>query len=174
LIADGLDYKGFIFLGLINVNGDPMVIEYNARMGDPETQAVLPRISSDLVDLLVGCADGAIDQVALSISPHTACTVVMVAGGYPGNYQKGLAIKGLDIPSENYVFHAGTASLDGAILTNGGRVLAITALGNDLESSLNSAYHTVNRIEWPDVYYRKDIGQDLIVMANKTMETSAE
>lgn len=174
LNTDGLDYKGFIFLGLINVNGEPMVIEYNARMGDPETQAVLPRISSDLVDLLVGCAKGAINQVELTIKPETACTVVMVSGGYPESYKKGLPIKGLDIPTENLVFHAGSSSMDGTTLTDGGRVLAITALGNNIQTSLNLAYDSVARIKWQNVYYRKDIGQDLIAMANKAIETSAE
>ncbi len=174
LKAEQLDYKGFIFFGLINVNGNPMVIEYNARMGDPETQAVFPRITSDLVDLLVGCAQGTLDQVELTIDPKSACTVVMVSGGYPESYQKGLSIEGLDTPTDNLIFHAGTSSQDGHVITNGGRVLAITAFGNDLTSALRSVYDTADYIKWKDVYYRKDIGQDLLTMINKTLETSAE
>ncbi len=174
LKAEQLDYKGFIFLGLINVNGKPMVIEYNARMGDPETQAVFPRITSDLVDLLLGCAQGTLDQVELTIDPKSACTVVMVSGGYPESYQKGLSIEGLDTPTDNLIFHAGTGSQDGHIITNGGRVLAITAFGNDLTSALRSVYDTADNIKWKDVYYRKDIGQDLLTMINKTLETSSE
>ena len=174
LKAEQLDYKGFIFLGLINVNGKPMVIEYNARMGDPETQVVFPRITSDLVDLLLGCAQGTLDQVEITIDPKSACTVVMVSGGYPESYQKGLSIEGLDTPTDNLIFHAGTGSQDGHIITNGGRVLAITAFGNDLTSALRSVYDTADNIKWKDVYYRKDIGQDLLTMINKTLETSAE
>ena len=174
LKAEQFDYKGFIFLGLINVNGKPMVIEYNARMGDPETQAVFPRITSDLVDLLLGCAQGTLDQVELTIDPKSACTVVMVSGGYPESYQKGLSIEGLDTPTDNLIFHAGTGSQDGHIMTNGGRVLAITAFGNDLTSALRSVYDTADNIKWKDVYYRKDIGQDLLTMINKTLETSSE
>ena len=174
LKSEQIDYKGFIFLGLINVNGEPMVIEYNARMGDPETQVVFPRISSDLVDLLFGCTQGTLDQVELTIDPKSACTVVMVSGGYPESYRKGLTIKGLSTATDNLIFHAGTSSQDGLILTNGGRVLAVTASGNDLSSALNSAYDTVDQIGWEDVYYREDIGQDLLAMTNKTLETSAD
>jgi len=174
LKTEQIDYKGFIFLGLINVNGEPMVIEYNARMGDPETQVVFPRISSDLVDLLLGCAQGSLDQIELSIDSRSACTVVMVSGGYPGSYPEGLLIKGLDTPTENLIFHAGTISQDGHTLTNGGRVLAITAFGNNLNDAMDSAYDTVDQINWQDVYYRKDIGQDLLAMINNTLETSAE
>lgn len=174
LKTEQIDYKGFIFLGLINVNGEPMVIEYNARMGDPETQVVFPRISSDLVDLLLGCAQGTLDQIDLSIDSRSACTVVMVSGGYPGSYPKGLLIKGLDTPTENLIFHAGTISQDGHTLTNGGRVLAITAFGNNLKDAMDSAYDTVDQINWQDVYYRKDIGQDLLAMVNNILETSAE
>ncbi len=174
LKSEQIDYKGFIFLGLINVNGQPIVIEYNARMGDPETQVVFPRISSDLVDLLFGCTQGTLDQVELTIDAKCACTVVMVSDGYPEDYQKGFGISGLDKATENLVFHAGTSSQDGSILTNGGRVLAITASGNDLSAALNSAYSTVGQIDWEGVYYRKDIGQDLLTMTNKTLENSAE
>ena len=146
--AEGLDYRGFIFLGLINVDGEPKVIEYNARMGDPETQVVFPRISSDLVDLLVACTNGTLDQVKLKLDPRTACTVVMVAEGYPGKYQKGMVIDGLQKPLTNLVFHAGTKMLESSIVTNGGRVLAITAYGENLEQALSSAYGTIKEISW--------------------------
>jgi len=170
LQAEGIDYCGFIFLGLINVDGEPMVIEYNARMGDPETQVVFPRISSDLVDLLLGAATKTLDQVELEIDPRSACTVVMVSGGYPGNYQKGVPIEGLDAPTQNLVFHAGTETDPGknSIITNGGRVLAVTAFGVRPRNAIRSAYETVNSISWKEVYFRKDIGQDLL------RETSTE
>ena len=172
--AEGLDYCGFIFLGLINVAGEPKVIEYNARMGDPETQAVLPRIDSDLVDLLVACASGHLDQVELEISPQCACTVVMVAGGYPGKYQKGLVIDGLDSSDESLVFHAGTSKTNEKTVTNGGRVLAITGFGDTIDQALKASYKAVDGISWEDVYYRKDIGKDMLEWLNKTLETSTD
>lgn len=174
LRLEGIDYRGFIFFGLINVEGNPQVIEYNARMGDPEAQAVFPRISSDLVDILMGCAQGTLDQVELTIDPRTACTVVMVSGGYPGSYRKGLPISGLDHAGDNLVFHAGTGFNNGSIVTNGGRVLAVTALGKDSRTAISSAYQTVKKINWDDVYYRKDIGQDLKAWANNPVETSTK
>jgi phosphoribosylamine--glycine ligase len=176
LQAEGIEYCGFIFLGLISVEGEPMVIEYNARMGDPETQVVFPRISGDLVDLLMGAANRKLDQVQLKIVPINACTVVMVSGGYPGNYQKGIPIKGLDAPTSNLIFHAGTDFVqDGnSIITNGGRVLAVTAFGAHPRDAVRSAYETVNSITWKEVYFRKDIGQDLLNWPNKTVEASAE
>lgn len=174
LQAEGIKYCGFIFLGLISVDGEPLVIEYNARMGDPETQVVFPRISSDLVDLLLGAANGELDQVELEIDSRNACTIVMVSGGYPGKYQKGLVIEGLDNSTPNLVFHAGTDYSGDSIVTNGGRVLAITAYGHEAEDALHSAYHTVKSIKWKDVYYRNDIGQDLLSLSNKSLKTSAE
>jgi phosphoribosylamine--glycine ligase len=172
--SEGLNYRGFIFFGLINVDGDPKVIEYNARMGDPETQVVLPLISSDLLDILIACANGTLDQVNLTIDPRNACTVVMVAGGYPGSYKKGAVIQGLGKPTKNLVFHAGTDTIEGSIVTNGGRVLAITALGESQKLALTAAYEGIKEINWDDVYFRKDIGQDLLDWTNKTLETSAE
>ena len=172
--SEGLSYCGFIFFGLINVDGDPKVIEYNARMGDPETQAVLPLVSSDLLDILVACTDGSLDQVDLTIDPKNACTVVMVAGGYPESYQKGAVINGLDKADQHLIFHAGTASKEGVVVTSGGRVLAITAFGESQQQAIASAYQGVNEIHWDNAYHRKDIGQDLLALANKPLETSTE
>jgi len=162
LKSDGIDYRGFIFLGLINVKGEPMVIEYNVRMGDPETQAVLPRISSDLVELLLAGATGKLNEIELTIDPRAACTVVMVSGGYPEAYQKGMVIEGLGTTTNNLVFHAGTVQHQGRIVSNGGRVLAITALAPEIKDALQSAYYTVKTIKWQHAYYRNDIGQDLL------------
>jgi phosphoribosylamine--glycine ligase len=174
LKAEGIDYCGFIFLGLINVDNDPMVIEYNARMGDPETQVVLPRISSDLVDLLWNTANSTLDQVKMDIDDRSACTVVMVSGGYPGKYEKGMPIKGLEEVTGNLVFHAGTRYEQDKVVTNGGRVLAITAYGENTVEAIKSAYGTVESLDWENVYYRKDIGQDLLQWPNKILQTSDE
>ncbi len=174
LKAEGIEYRGFIFLGLINVKNEPMVIEYNARMGDPETQVVFPRISSDLVEMLWSTAKGTLDQVQLELDSRSACTVVMVSGGYPGKYEKGIPINGLDKVSDNMVFHAGTRYLQDQVVTNGGRVLAITAYGEHPVEAVKSAYQTVHGINWKDVYYRTDIGQDLLQWPNKAVETSSE
>ncbi len=174
LRKEGIDYCGFIFLGLINVKGEPKVIEYNARMGDPETQVVFPRITSDMVDLLLGAATGSLDQVDIQIDPRNACTVVMVSGGYPGSYQKGLVIEGLETPTDNLIFHAGTTDKEESVVTNGGRVLAITAFGNDTKQALDAAYGTIKDIHWDHAYYRKDIGKDLLSWPNKTLEASTD
>jgi phosphoribosylamine--glycine ligase len=174
LKSEDIDYRGFIFFGLINVNGEPLVIEYNVRMGDPETQAVLPRISSDLVDILWGCATGSLNDTKLEIDPRSVCTIVMVSGGYPGSYQKGMVIEGLGTSTNNLVFHAGTTYHQGRIVTDGGRVLAVTSFGKEISEALESAYHTIKTINWQDANYRKDIGQDLLEWINKTLETSAE
>jgi phosphoribosylamine--glycine ligase len=163
--ADRLDYKGFIFIGLMNVKGNPYVIEYNVRMGDPETQVVMPRINSDLVDAMVAAADGTLDRIEFELDPRTASTVVMVAGGYPGKYNKGDIIEGLDTELENsIVFHAGTRLDNGSVSTNGGRVLAVTGIGQDLKEALKKSYHMAEKISWNDVYYRRDIGQDLLAL----------
>ena len=162
LKSEGIDYKGFIFLGLINVNNEPKVIEYNVRMGDPETQVVLPRISSDLVELLLAAAQGNLEQYNLSLDPRTATTVVMVSGGYPGNYQKGLPIKGLDSNLPGMVFHAGTKAEADRVVTHGGRVLAVTSFGHNIREALNGSYKRIAEIDWPNANYRKDIGQDLL------------
>lgn len=163
LAAEGIDYTGFIFIGLMNMNGDPYVIEYNVRMGDPETQAVFTRIDSDMVELLKASTNQTLDKVPYSISEETATTVVMVSGGYPGGYAKGNAISGIDSVESATVFHAGTKLGEaGEVLTNGGRVLALTGKGDSVEKALENAYNGVAQIAWKDEYHRKDIGQDIL------------
>ncbi len=168
LKAEEIDYKGFIFIGLMNMHGNPYVIEYNVRMGDPETQVVLPRIQSDLVDLLKATADVNLKNVSFQIEEETATTVVMVSGGYPGSYPKGLEISGIDTVDEATVFHAGTKLGEtGSIITNGGRVLAITGKGDSVENALENAYNSVAKITWQDEYHRRDIGQDILRLLDK-------
>ncbi|HSI78744.1 MAG TPA: phosphoribosylamine--glycine ligase [Lunatimonas sp.] len=165
LRKDNIPYQGFIFIGLMNKAGDPYVIEYNVRMGDPETQAVLPRIKSDFVELLSSIASSTLCQYTLGINPFTAATVVMVAGGYPDAYEKGKHIHGLEESSQtdSWVFHAGTsADESGIVRTNGGRVLGITGKGEEMQEAISNAYARVNQIQWDGVYYRKDIGQDIL------------
>ena len=163
LKKDKVDYCGFIFIGLMNVGGDPYVIEYNVRMGDPETQAVLPRIQSDLVDLLESAAKGDLKNKNIRISPQTTTTVVMVSGGYPGAYEKGFTITGADGIHETIVFHAGTRlNEQHKVLTHGGRVLAITGMGETVQESLDKTYQDVHKICWEKVNFRKDIGQDIL------------
>ena len=163
LISEGIEYKGFIFLGLINVKGDPFVIEYNVRMGDPESQVVIPRIENDFVQLLRAAAQGTLAAETVQFSPDTAVTVVMASAGYPGNYEKGKKILGLDTIEEAFVFHAGTRiDSEKNIFTNGGRVLAVTGKGRGLEKAIVSAYKNASRISWEGVQYRSDIGQDLL------------
>ena len=165
LMKDNIPYQGFIFIGLMNKSGEPYVIEYNVRMGDPETQAVLPRIKSDFVELLMSIGTKTIGQYTLGISPFTAATIVMVAGGYPDAYEKGKHIQGLDNSSlsDSWVFHAGTTNDDsGAVLTNGGRVLGITGKGEDIQDAISNAYARVEQIQWDGAFYRKDIGQDIL------------
>ena len=162
LQKENINYKGFIFVGLMNVGGVPYVIEYNARMGDPETQVVMPRIKSDLVDLLTAAAKGELKGKKIEIDSQYAVTVALVSGGYPGDYEKGKAIAGLDQNKEALVFHAGTKSQNGKVLSDGGRVLAVTGKGDSLEDARKKAYETVSGISWEDFYYRKDIGEDLL------------
>jgi phosphoribosylamine--glycine ligase len=162
LIHEGIDYKGFIFVGIMNVGGNPFVIEYNARMGDPETQAVMPRIKSDLVELLVASAKGEMKGKQIEIDHHHAVTIALVSGGYPGDYEKGKVIKGLEKDGKALVFHAGTKKHGEGILTDGGRVLAVSGKGNSLTEARDQAYQTAAHIEWDGLYYRKDIGQDLM------------
>ncbi|MDN5216409.1 phosphoribosylamine--glycine ligase [Fulvivirgaceae bacterium BMA12] len=163
LSDDGVDYCGFIFIGLMNVGGDPYVIEYNVRMGDPETQAVLPRIQNDLVDLLEAAASGKLDDQQIQINPETATTVVMVSGGYPGSYDKGFPISGIDLTKETTVFHAGTKfNEENQVLTSGGRVLAITGMDKTLSECLEKTYRDVDKINWEKANFRKDIGQDIL------------
>ncbi len=162
LIADGIDYRGFIFLGLINVGGDPMVIEYNVRMGDPETEVVMPRLASDLVDLMEAAAKGDLADVPAISDPRTAVTVMAVSGGYPGSYPKGLPITGNLAPEETVLYHAGTKKdADGTLLTSGGRVIAATSLGSSIADALAKSYKAIENIEFEGKYFRRDIGKDL-------------
>lgn len=161
LNADGIEYNGFIFFGLINVGGNPFVIEYNVRLGDPEAEVVLLRIKSDFVDLLEGAADGTLAEKNVEISNQNAVTVMMVSGGYPGSYEKGKIISALDQVEKSIVFHSGTKSDGKNILTNGGRVLAISSLGNNMNEALEASYRNAERIQFEKKYYRKDLGFDL-------------
>ena len=163
LQQENLPYCGFIFFGLINVDGDPLVIEYNVRMGDPETESVMPRLASDLVDLLEAAATGHIADVDVAIDPRYAVTVMMVSGGYPGSYPKGKVITGIDQVTDSLVFHAGTAQdAEGRLVTNGGRVLAVTSYGTTQAQALERSFGSVQRIHFDGCYYRRDIGHDLI------------
>lgn len=162
LQADNIPYQGFLFFGLMKVKGDPYVIEYNVRMGDPETEVVMPRLNADLVDLFEGIATGTLSEIHIEEDPRTACTVMMVSGGYPEKYEKGKAIQGIKAVDEALVFHAGTKSEAGTIKTNGGRVLAVTAYGKDMQNALEKAYSQIEKISFEGAYFRKDIGQDLM------------
>ena len=161
LQKDQLDYKGFVFIGLIRVGNDPFVIEYNVRLGDPETEVVLPRIQSDLVALFEAVAAEKLDQATLEIDHRTATTVMMVSGGYPEDYEKGKTITGIDTIEDSLVFHAGTALKNEEIVTNGGRVIAVTSYGNDFKEALQTSYKNVAKIDYEGKYYRKDLGFDL-------------
>jgi phosphoribosylamine---glycine ligase len=161
LKSDGILYKGFIFFGLINVKGEPYVIEYNCRMGDPETEVVMPRLKSDLLDLLEGVATNTLSECDIQFEERSACTVMMVAGGYPEEYEKGKTITGLNGITESLVFHAGTASDGPVVLSNGGRVVAVTSYGKNLEIALERSYRSIDKISFDGAYYRKDIGFDV-------------
>lgn len=161
LKEEGIRYKGFIFIGLMKVKDEPYVIEYNARMGDPETQSVMMRLKSDFVDLLVACAKGELKNKSVLIDPSFVTTVVMTAGGYPEKYEKGKVISGLD-KAMAQVFHAGTKNTDDKVLTDGGRVLSVTGKGKTLNEAIQDSYNSVQKINWKNSYYRKDIGQDLL------------
>ena len=163
LKAENVDYKGFIFLGLMNVGGDPYVIEYNVRMGDPETEAVMTRIEGDFADMLYACADGCLDKVHYAKSPKTAVTVMMVSGGYPEAYQKGKVMTGMNLLKDCVAFHAGTAfNADGEVVTAGGRVIAVTAQGDSIEEARGIAYENVKKIQFEGENHRTDIGMDLM------------
>lgn len=160
LKEDGIDYKGFIFFGIIKVEDDPYVIEYNVRMGDPETEVVMPRLQSDVVEVFKAVSSGRLKELTPKFDPRTAVTVMMVSGGYPGKYEKGKNILGLDHVEGSIVFHAGTTSGNG-VLTSGGRVLAITSLGNSIDEALEKSYRNAEKVQFEKKYYRKDIGFDL-------------
>lgn len=169
LIAYGIDYRGFIFLGLINVDGDPMVIEYNVRMGDPETEAVMLRVDSDLVQLMEAAAKGSLGDLKLRHSPLTAATVMIVSGGYPGAYEKGKAISGLENVTGSIVFHAGTKlDADGRPVTSGGRVLAVSSLGDSIADATARSFASVAAIDFDGKYFRRDIGRDLMQLEANT------
>ena len=161
LAKDNLPYKGFIFIGLIIVDDEPMVIEYNVRMGDPETEAVLPRIKTDLVEIFQAIDSNSLDEIEIKIDEQTAVTVMLVSGGYPEKYEKGKEIIGLEDIQESIVFHAGASNIDGKILTSGGRVLAVTSLGDNFRSALKQSYKSIDNIRFESMNYRTDIGFDL-------------
>ena len=161
LQKDGIEYKGFVFIGLINVKGEPIVIEYNVRMGDPETEVVIPRLKSDLVELFEAVANEKLNEVSLEIDARSATTIMLVSGGYPEDYEKGKIISGLEKVQESMVFHAGTKTENGQIVSNGGRVLAVTSFGNDFQEAVKKSYQNIDKLHFDKMYFRKDIGNDL-------------
>ena len=159
---DGIAYKGFVFIGLINVNNEPIVIEYNVRMGDPETEVVVPRLKSDLVELFLAVANEKLDEFNLEVDERSATTVMIVSGGYPEDFEKGKVISGLESVSDSIVFHAGTKLDNGNVVSNGGRVMAITSYGDNFQEALDKSYQNVNKLHFDKMNFRKDIGFDLI------------
>ena len=161
LQKDGIKYKGFVFIGLINVKGEPIVIEYNVRMGDPETEVVIPRLKSDLVELFLAVANEKLDEQTLEIDSHSAATIMVVSGGYPEEYVNGKVISGVETVTDSIVFHAGTKADNGQIISNGGRVLAVTSLGANFEEAIKKSYQSIDKLHFDTMYFRKDIGFDL-------------
>ncbi|NHN25622.1 phosphoribosylamine--glycine ligase [Flavobacterium jejuense] len=161
LQKDNIEYKGFVFIGLINVNGEPMVIEYNVRMGDPETEVVMPRLKSDLVTVFEAIGKQELETVTLEIDERSATTIMVVSGGYPEDYEKGKEITGIDAITDSIVFHAGTKLENEKVVTNGGRVLAVTSYGNSFDEAIKKSYQSIAKLQFDKMYYRKDIGFDL-------------
>jgi phosphoribosylamine--glycine ligase len=159
---DGIEYKGFVFIGLINVKNEPIVIEYNVRMGDPETEVVVPRLKSDLVELFLSVADQKLDSFELEVDPRSATTVMVVSGGYPEDFEKGKIITGLENITDSIVFHAGTKLEEGNVLSNGGRVLTVTSYGDDFQQAIKKSYQNIDKLSFDKMYFRKDIGFDLL------------
>ena len=161
LQSDGIEYNGFVFIGLINVKGEPIVIEYNVRMGDPETEVVIPRLKSDLVELFQAVGNQTLDEVSLEIDERSATTIMVVSGGYPEDYGKGFEISGLEKIEDSIVFHAGTKLENGKVVTNGGRVIAITSFGESFQEAIKKSYQNIDKLNFDKMYFRKDIGFDL-------------
>ncbi len=158
---DGIPYKGFVFIGLINVKGEPIVIEYNVRMGDPETEVVIPRLKTDLVELFLAVAKEKLDQIALEIDERSATTIMVVSGGYPEEFEKGKVITGLENITDSIVFHAGTKLENNQVLSNGGRVLTVTSYGDNFEEAIKKSYQNIAKLQFDKMYFRRDIGNDL-------------
>ena len=161
IVKEKLDYTGFIFAGLMNVNGDPYVIEYNVRMGDPETQVVIPRINNDLLDIIIKCFNNKLSEVELDIKDGYTTTVILASEGYPESYDKGDVISNLEEKNNSQIFHAGTINEDEKVKSNGGRVIACTGEGETIDEALENSYYLADKITWRNKYYRRDIGKDL-------------
>jgi phosphoribosylamine--glycine ligase len=158
---DGIPYKGFVFIGLINVKGEPIVIEYNVRMGDPETEVVIPRLKTDLVELFLAVANEKLDQIALEVDQRSATTIMVVSGGYPEEFEKGKVITGLENITDSIVFHAGTKLENNQVVSNGGRVLTVTSYGDNFEEAIKKSYQNIAKLQFDKMYFRRDIGNDL-------------